>query len=352
MPSLFGIKYTNKNFSQKEAWGKNQFNSTFPVALAAYIESEQLQCVYLTLGEQNQIIHSNISTSELFGLPYNSDELYYNFEGIFTPYEQLIKGNLPRIDLITQSRNTGYCLKGIEIKLTALPDQSTFDLPENQFGTEIVVRRDTIVYLACSIALLYKNNPNDLERLFDNQCNSITDWADAKNVLPFVRKIIDTLDEITLVNITKQESLILQPIWKTVGKSPRLAHHCLDVFVWSNFALIELFIRHERSQSSFTSISRPLRTMIWLYKMLFDFSKTGQFDHQNISDELSYNTKNDKAFAISGVRTLPFMQCSELIKPRIKNSAIKHIILDGGQNYLSPERRFDAIIFNSPDLFD
>ena len=27
------------------------------------------------------------------------------------------------------------------------------------------------------------------------------------------------------------------------------------------------------------------------------------------------------------------------------------IILGGGQNLLSPERRFDAIIFNSPELF-
>ena len=30
---------------------------------------------------------------------------------------------------------------------------------------------------------------------------------------------------------------------------------------------------------------------------------------------------------------------------------IKNIILGGGQNLLSPERRFDAIIVNSPDLF-
>lgn len=30
---------------------------------------------------------------------------------------------------------------------------------------------------------------------------------------------------------------------------------------------------------------------------------------------------------------------------------LKKIILGGGQNLLSPERRFDAIIYNSPDLF-
>jgi hypothetical protein len=45
------------------------------------------------------------------------------------------------------------------------------------------------------------------------------------------------------------------------------------------------------------------------------------------------------------------MQSSELTKPRIKNNEIKNIILGGGQNLLSPERRFDAIIFNTPELF-
>jgi hypothetical protein len=45
------------------------------------------------------------------------------------------------------------------------------------------------------------------------------------------------------------------------------------------------------------------------------------------------------------------MSCKNLTKPRIHKDEIKHIILGGGQNLLSPERRFDAIVFNSPELF-
>jgi hypothetical protein len=45
------------------------------------------------------------------------------------------------------------------------------------------------------------------------------------------------------------------------------------------------------------------------------------------------------------------MSCPELTKPRINKAAIKDIILGGGENLLSPERRFDAIIYNSPELF-
>lgn len=54
-----------------------------------------------------------------------------------------------------------------------------------------------------------------------------------------------------------------------------------------------------------------------------------------------------------GVRRMmnKFMSCQRLVKPIIKKSEIKEIILGGGQNLLSPERRFDAILFNSPGLF-
>ncbi len=85
--------------------------------------------------------------------------------------------------------------------------------------------------------------------------------------------------------------------------------------------------------------------------MLYDFSLTGQIDHKAIIDELSYNTKNDKAFAVSGNITHQFMASNELTAPRILRGDIKNIILGGGQDMLSPERRFDAIIYNSPDLF-
>jgi len=68
-------------------------------------------------------------------------------------------------------------------------------------------------------------------------------------------------------------------------------------------------------------------------------------------DELSYNTKNDKVFSINGKVTHKYMGCTELKTPRIPSEDIKNIILNGGQCLLSPERRFDAIVYNSSDLF-
>nr|WP_228036321.1 HindVP family restriction endonuclease [Microcystis sp. LEGE 00066] len=83
-----------------------------------------------------------------------------------------------------------------------------------------------------------------------------------------------------------------------------------------------------------------------------DFSKQERINHRKIIDQLSYNTKNDKAFALSGKITNRYMRSEILHRPRINKSEIREIILGGGQNLLSPERRFDAIIYNSPDLFN
>ena len=48
-PSLFGIKHSNRDFTSKGSWGKNQFNSSFPAALTAFIHSKGLNCKYLVL---------------------------------------------------------------------------------------------------------------------------------------------------------------------------------------------------------------------------------------------------------------------------------------------------------------
>jgi len=143
----------------------------------------------------------------------------------------------------------------------------------------------------------------------------------------------------------------LHPIWKTVGKSPTLAENCLDVFVWSDAAFAWFISQISKNDNAATQITRQTRTSIWLYKMLLDICLNGRCDYKDIIDKLSYNTKNDKAFASAGNVTNPYMSCKNLTCPRIKKDEIKSIILGGGQNLLSPERRFDAIIFNSPELF-
>ncbi len=350
-PALFGIKHSNRDFTDKDSWGKNQFNSSFPAALSAYLAHKNLENVYIKLNENLETFHDFISTENLYGSPPTTENLFYSFESQFLPFQKFLIGNIPRVDLVTQNLIDGSSLKGLEIKLTALPDNSTYHLTEEKFGCEIVVRPDTIVYLACSLFLYFENRRIELQSIIGEDFENVGDWTEPSVVIPYLGNMIRVIDEISLAMIDFQSPLVMQPIWKTQGKTPKLAESCLDVFVWSNLGFIRLFAKLAKAEVLENKITRQLRTLIWLFKMLYDFSKTGQVNHSRIIDTLSYNTKNDKAFALSGRVTHQFMKGEILHKPRIGKDEIKHIILGGGQNLLSPERRFDAIIFNSPDLF-
>jgi hypothetical protein len=343
-PGLYGITHSNRDFTQADTWGKNQFNSSFPAGLANYLNSKGFENVYLCLDKDLKVKHSKISTKTLFGISPTSDDLFFSFESPYTPYRQLVIGHLPRVDLVTQLRSNDQCLRPIEIKLTALPDNSTCDLDAEYFGCELVIRPDTIVYLACSIAANFKNNKAQLKNLIGEDFDKIQHWSEGGNIWQYIPKMITTIDKIIFSILGKQEPILMQPIWKTTGKSSKLAENCLDVFVWSNFAFTQLFVDVARGElSEATKITRQIRTIIWLFKMLYDFGNNGQINHSKVIDELSFNTKNDKAFAVSGRITHRFMTCEELTNPRITKSEIKNIILGNWRKYSTPPDEISLI---------
>ncbi|WP_395141206.1 HindVP family restriction endonuclease [Armatimonas sp.] len=343
IPGLFGLKKTNRNFSLRDTWGKNQFNSSFPAALCCYMYHKQINANYICLRGGEKIIEE-ISIKDIFSIEPDNENIFFAFESQFTPFNKYVIGSLPRTDLVIQNLESNNCLSALEIKLTALPDHVTSDGDENLYGSEIVVRPDTIVYLACSIAASLGGEIRRIPNIFVNE------WEDPSQVLYMVPQIIDAIQSISITLESSQVPFLLQPIWKTKGKSSEFDENCLDVFAWSNAGFC-YFVSQIARNSQYITISRQVRTVIWLYKMLDDIKHNSQFDHKKIIDSLSFNTKNDKAFASSGNITNKFMQCERLRSPIIKKDEIKNIIIGGGQDLLSPERRFDAILFNSPGLF-
>lgn len=119
-----------------------------------------------------------------------------------------------------------------------------------------------------------------------------------------------------------QHSFLVQPIWETLGKSPKLANNCLDIFVWSNAGFMKFISDIASKDSDIKAINRQTRTVIWLYKMLSEIKENKKFNHRQIVNQLTYNTKNDKAFASSGNITNRYMSCPRLIKPVIKNQRL------------------------------
>lgn len=350
-PGLFGQKHSSRDYTKAECWGKNQFNSSFPASLVAYMYSKELNPIYIKTNKCNSIVHEEINAVELFGIDPLSEDAYYNFEAGFAPYEKFYQGEREKIDLVMLNHQTDEILSGLEIKLTALPDNTTKSLEESLWGTEIVMRPPTICFLVCSICANY-NTPKGKERLRTLlRCvPQINHWEEISEVLPHYSKILASVLTISSDMTNKQKPLVLQPIWKTEGNKMRLKDNCLDVFAWSNLAVIQMCCTE--NSSNIQKINRFHRTIIWIYKMLLDFVTYDTFDYKRIIRLMSYNLANDKAFALPGTKSHDFLKKDVIVKPRISKYEIKNIILGGGQDLLSPERRFDAVLVNSPDIFE
>lgn len=354
-PGLFGLPLTksNRDFRLEKNWGKNCFNSSFPASLVCYMDSKNMGLNYLTLDKDLKVSQEQISGEYLFGRPPLSDDLYFNFEAVYAPFETMVLGQTPRVDLVTKdiSQFQPTFLRALEIKLTALPDSRTHSFEDSLYGSELVIRPDSIVYLALNIASLYKNNQKDLALHLEPVCDRVADWKDSDGIRRFKRDFCTAIDTVLLSNLSQQTPFLLQPIWKTVGRTAILAENCFDVFVWSDMAFTRLFVDISLREENRGKITRHERSIYWLIKMLYDFARDGQIDPDETINGLIYGTKSDKAFSVAGTTTNYYMASQELRLPRINKAALKEIILGGGQEFLSPERRLDAAILSTPGLF-
>lgn len=257
-PCLYGIKNSNRDFSNADTWGKNQFNSSFPASLVCYMDSKNLDLNYLSI--KNKKLGVNfITPKDLYNLKTTDEDLYFSFETQYTPFQKYVVGNLPRTDLVLINTRTNECIRNLEVKLTAFPDNTTCELNEEEYGSEIVIRPDTIVYLAASLA---STSLEILKEIILLNPIHIKDWSEPNEVLPYLENINRILLEISLENEINQQPILLQPVWKTEGKSSKLSENCLDVFVWSDFAFV--YFISQIAKNDKTSISRHGRTSIWL----------------------------------------------------------------------------------------
>ena len=118
IPSLFGIVRSNRNFADPYYWGKNQFNSAFPVALACYMRAKQLPLVYVKFKDSSRTEVGELDISELFGSTLPCDQLYFAFEARFDHFRSFVHDELPPIDLVVGAGDPVRQLRPVEVKLT------------------------------------------------------------------------------------------------------------------------------------------------------------------------------------------------------------------------------------------
>ncbi|MCX6983914.1 MAG: HindVP family restriction endonuclease, partial [Lentisphaerae bacterium] len=282
-------------------------------------------------------------------LPNN--KLHFSFESRFEPYRDFVHDELETIDLVVKDARTSAFIHPVEIKLTTLPDNTTEGLTEDKYGCELVIRSPTMRYMALSMAFTLRKKFKEIRKIFEPVCLRVRNWDNTDEIKNKLPDVLQALERFISKYREYEKPLLMQPIWKTIGKSPRLADNCLDIFVWSDFALTRLFMDSALDNDS-SKVSRQQRAAVRLARFLFEVSRAGKVYQEPIYDGMSLGNQTDKEFAISGNKTHKYMKCDRLTKPIISKNQIKEIILGGGQKWLSPERSFDAIIYFSTDLFD
>jgi len=350
-PTLFGI--SNSNRIPADFWGKNRFNSSFPAALACWMRHKGLNPVYVHTSEGNIIASDEkISFDDVFNSKAPNEELRFDFESRFAEFQNYSHDSLEAIDLVISEGDD--IRRALEVKLTVLPDQTTFTKSEELWGCELVVRPVSVIYAALTIFHSLSDKKSEALSLIQKTALDIGDWTNSSEIASNRNEILNTLDKFLDTFSDNQVPLILQPVWKTKGKRPDLADQAFDIFVWSNMALCRLFLNQAKVESvseKSGKVSRHLRAAARLLRCLHDLFTVGKMRRSEIS-KMSLGNQTDKEFSASGAVTNQYMRHPRLASPKVQKSALSEIILNGGEKLLSPERRFDAtIFFTAMELF-
>lgn len=349
-PRLYGIQSTNRS----HFWGKNEFNTSFPIALCCYMRDHQIKPIYVFVDTGNTLSANDksIVVADIFGT--EDCEIHFEFESIFKPFMEYTISNLPSIDVVTMDYQQNF-LRPIEVKLTVIPDYTTAQEVEEKWSSELVIRPVSSAYAVMSLWHTLKVESrldiiDKLSFLSEEVGLGIENWNSRDEIINWKPAIMDAMEQILRLLSPYQRPYLIQPIWKTQGNTPFLADRCFDVFMWSDLSIISLpFFKTKHGKKK---MSRPYREVARNVRCFADLSRGGKFNYDWIYIGMSLGQQTDKAFAISGKESLEYIKHPRLLSPYFSDDILPKIILGGGQQKLKPERRLDATIyFTSQELF-
>ena len=340
---LYGIQKSNRK--PEEHWTKNCFNSSFPTALCCYMMDHDISATYMILKPdgtaKTKLMPSNISIRDLFRCSDGqAKDLSFEFESKFDPFQKYAYDDIDKIDLVVAKDNSQ--IAPIEIKLTVFPDNTTADLPQSQWGSEMVIRSATTQYCALQIYDTLKTAGVNYRDLFEHNCSIIEDWRNTAEMTLNFPNLKKDLDKFQMKYHGYQKPILMQVLWKTLGKSPLLSNDAFKVIVWSDFAFTKLMTD---KCGCTVNMSRPMRASAKMAKCLWDLSKSGKISLVKIYRELSYGNQNDKEMSIPGQKWRSYFGDYPL-EPFALNQDILHEVIDSDHiDSLSPERRLDQTLY-------
>jgi len=342
-PGLYGITASNR--TNMDLWGKNQFNSSFPIALACYMRDHGCKAVYLKLDKKLNVCPVEISFNDVFNSKLPNDKLYFSFESKFEPYQKYASDDIGGIDLVVKSID-GKFLRPLEIKLTVLPDSGTSTKAEKLWGSEIVIRPATTKYCALGIADSCTRKMDDIRERFEPIGLDMQNWGNRVEISSKMEDMLKCINSFEKDYVSHQKPVLLQPVWKTQGQSPMLADQAFDIFVWSDFALSRLFLDNAWENRKGKKINRQMRSAARFFRFMYQMSTSHKVALSKIYHEMDFGRQTDKEFAVAGNTTNKYMSGSpRLLRPCLPSSVVREVILNGGEEELKPERRFDQTLY-------
>ena len=353
-PSLYGLDSSNSGRVGLDLWGKNQFNSTFPLALCLKMRDDNACPVYVKVvdSEFGPEIRSDDDTLEMSTVVGAKHEnMYYEFESVFPPYREVLTEN---IDIVVSKK----CIDGslapvrpLEVKLTVVPDSSTLKKSETQWAPELVIRPVTSAYAMMGLVQKLRDDGNKVQReeissRLGSVYRGIQDWNNITEISTNAGALSFALFDAIATASELQSPYLVQPIWKTEGQSLRLCRQCFDVFVWSDVAIVCLPLDNIRNARK-VPMSRHLREVARHVRFLYaacSSSDTGHFRYSDCYGGMPLGNQTSKSFSISGTGVRKYLVQRRLQEPFYPADVLGEIILNEGERLLKPERRFDAAV--------
>lgn len=341
---LYGI--FNSNRSVDDHWGKNCFNSSFPTATACYMLDKNIEAIYITLAVENGklvIKPHEISINEVFNCGEKKlQDLYFSFESVFAPYQRYSFDPIDNIDLVVKD-TAGNFLSPLEVKLTVIPTSQTSVLPEEKWGSEVVVRSATTSYCALGMFDSVKEYARNIREIFEEACASIQMWDNDYEMTHKMPLLCKAINDFQLEYYTKQKPLLMQTLWKTQGQSPILTEQAFDVVIWSDYAFSRLFL--DNSSLPAETMRRGMRASARLARCLWELSKSGKIRVVDIYRQMAFGNQTDKEFAVGGSLWRKYVTTERIQNLALNKDAVNQIIEPGYIDRLMPERRFDQTLY-------
>lgn len=341
---LFGIVHSNRTVD--DHWGKNCFNSSYPTATACYMLANNIPAIYIKLDNVDgklSVVSDKIPMSQVFNCGTLSPEnLSFNFESVFEPYQKYSFDTVGGIDLVVKSLR-GEFLSPLEVKLTVLPTDQTSRQSENKWGCELVIRSATTSYCALGMFDSIREHDQHIREIFEDACSSIQMWDNDYEMTHKMPSLCNSINLFQKEYYRYQKPLLMQTIWKTQGKSPLLAEHAFDIVIWSDYAFSRLFIDGASDEAS--TMSRPMRATARLARCLWELSKSGKIRVVDIYRQMAFGNQTDKEFAIGGSKWRQYVTSDRILNPILPKTVVNEIIEPGYIQRLSPERRFDQTLY-------